>query len=388
MYSFLHIADILGVDPDSPEGESLLQNPEHILQDGSLLPVLSDEDFNIDLFSQTEQDLADPGFYHQDDSAMQTSLFSSNSSLSLTPAQSPNNNLSGTSVIVNQGDNFLTSSAPTPAAEAPTIRDLLQQHPRSQIQELPPVKNSFDGNNSQKIILQPISSSSNILVQTLSGAHPIFLQATNTTTSNNTISSNTKGAATIVYQTQPATSVSDTKAKQPPRLVKKNDSLTDDFLTGTITADLLPADVSSGPGKKPERKSAHNVIEKRYRSSINDKIVELKNIVAGEDAKMNKSLILRKAIDYIRFLQSQNIKLKEENARLKLLNVNGESEFIIEEKENNLGSHENSMDLPDSPQSMSSEVSQYFTNILTLTPFARDLILEIGGFLLECFFSP
>ena len=71
------------------------------------------------------------------------------------------------------------------------------------------------------------------------------------------------------------------------------------------------------PPKKPERRSAHNVIEKRYRSSINDKIIELKNMVAGEDAKMNKSLILRKAIDYIRFLQNQNIKLKQENLQLK-----------------------------------------------------------------------
>ena len=45
---------------------------------------------------------------------------------------------------------------------------------------------------------------------------------------------------------------------------------------------------------KVVRKPAHNAIEKRYRSSINDKIVELKNIVAGEDSKLNKSLILRK----------------------------------------------------------------------------------------------
>ena len=65
------------------------------------------------------------------------------------------------------------------------------------------------------------------------------------------------------------------------------------------------------------RKPAHNAIEKRYRSSINDKIVELKNIVAGEESKMNKSAILRKAIDFIRHLQHKNSKLELENKQLK-----------------------------------------------------------------------
>merc|ERR1711971_1483292 len=38
---------------------------------------------------------------------------------------------------------------------------------------------------------------------------------------------------------------------------------------------------------------------------------------AGDDAKMNKSAILRKTIEYIRFLQGQNVKLKTENLVLK-----------------------------------------------------------------------
>ncbi|RWS24893.1 sterol regulatory element-binding protein 1-like protein, partial [Leptotrombidium deliense] len=68
----------------------------------------------------------------------------------------------------------------------------------------------------------------------------------------------------------------------------------------------------------PEKKSAHNAIERRYRSSINDKIVELKNMVVGTDAKLNKSAVLRKAIEYIHYLQSTNAKLKQENMALKL----------------------------------------------------------------------
>ena len=37
---------------------------------------------------------------------------------------------------------------------------------------------------------------------------------------------------------------------------------------------------------KGEKKTSHNAIEKRYRLSINDKIVELKDLVAGTEAKV------------------------------------------------------------------------------------------------------
>ncbi|CAG0920304.1 unnamed protein product, partial [Notodromas monacha] len=71
---------------------------------------------------------------------------------------------------------------------------------------------------------------------------------------------------------------------------------------------------SEGSGVK---RNSHNAIERRYRSSINDKIKELRDLVAGNDGKVNKSAILRKAIDKIRHLTATAVKLRAENAQLR-----------------------------------------------------------------------
>ncbi|KAL7829926.1 hypothetical protein AOLI_G00308110 [Acnodon oligacanthus] len=75
---------------------------------------------------------------------------------------------------------------------------------------------------------------------------------------------------------------------------------------------------TGGVVKEGERRTTHNIIEKRYRSSINDKILELRDLVMGSDAKMHKSGVLRKAIDYIKYLQQVNHKLRQENLALKM----------------------------------------------------------------------
>ncbi|XP_029432350.1 sterol regulatory element-binding protein 1 isoform X2 [Rhinatrema bivittatum] len=91
-----------------------------------------------------------------------------------------------------------------------------------------------------------------------------------------------------------------------------------------VDTDKLPINRLTASGKpvliqgKGEKRTAHNAIEKRYRSSINDKIIELKDLVVGTEAKLNKSAVLRKAIDYIRFLKQTNQKLKQENMVLKM----------------------------------------------------------------------
>ncbi|KAL4764683.1 basic helix-loop-helix domain-containing protein [Aspergillus foveolatus] len=101
-------------------------------------------------------------------------------------------------------------------------------------------------------------------------------------------------------------------------------------------------DGSAGSGvvqevkKVPSKKRAHNVIEKRYRANLNEKIAELRDSVPSlraskgngglddEDegvtpaTKLNKASILSKATDYIRHLETRNKRLEDENTALKI----------------------------------------------------------------------
>ncbi|KAK1149090.1 Clr6 histone deacetylase associated PHD protein-2 Cph2 [Aspergillus melleus] len=101
----------------------------------------------------------------------------------------------------------------------------------------------------------------------------------------------------------------------------------------TVSGAVLPN------GKKmPAKKRAHNVIEKRYRANLNEKIAELRdsvpslrgsknangNLVEDDDAegvtpasKLNKASILSKATEYIRHLEIRNKRLEDENTALK-----------------------------------------------------------------------
>ncbi|KKZ68717.1 hypothetical protein EMCG_05688 [[Emmonsia] crescens] len=91
----------------------------------------------------------------------------------------------------------------------------------------------------------------------------------------------------------------------------------------------------------PSKKRSHNVIEKRYRANLNDKIAELRDSVPSLRAlakqksgisdrgiddddeivsssnKLNKASILSKATEYIRHLEQRNKRIEEENVGLK-----------------------------------------------------------------------
>jgi Domain of unknown function (DUF2014)/Helix-loop-helix DNA-binding domain len=93
--------------------------------------------------------------------------------------------------------------------------------------------------------------------------------------------------------------------------------------------------------KQPVKKTAHNMIEKRYRTNLNDKIAALRDSVpslrvmarsgpGGEEEdepedlegltpahKLNKATVLSKATEYIRHLEKRNKRLQDELTSLK-----------------------------------------------------------------------
>lgn len=88
-------------------------------------------------------------------------------------------------------------------------------------------------------------------------------------------------------------------------------------------------------GKRPEdlvgnakqaKKSAHNLIERRYRNNINDRITELRDLLPAyrsttisTESKMNKQTVLRKGIEYIKMLEQKNNQLTNEVQQLRTL---------------------------------------------------------------------
>ncbi|KAH9907343.1 helix-loop-helix DNA-binding domain-containing protein [Xylariomycetidae sp. FL2044] len=106
------------------------------------------------------------------------------------------------------------------------------------------------------------------------------------------------------------------------------------------SADVDDEDEFDDVDGHPVKKTAHNMIEKRYRTNLNDKIAALRDSVPslrimsksarGEDTtedreelhgltpahKLNKATVLSKATEYIRHLEKRNTRLTDENAAM------------------------------------------------------------------------
>jgi hypothetical protein len=84
--------------------------------------------------------------------------------------------------------------------------------------------------------------------------------------------------------------------------------------------DTIEDSPPGSPPHDPEKKKVHNLIEKKYRSSINDRIGLLRDMVSKhtkDNKKLQKSAVLQKTIDFIRHLEATIKRLSEENRQLK-----------------------------------------------------------------------
>eukprot|EP00049_Salpingoeca_infusionum_P027430 m.32305 g.32305 ORF g.32305 m.32305 type:complete len:922 (+) comp9503_c0_seq1:700-3465(+) len=133
------------------------------------------------------------------------------------------------------------------------------------------------------------------------------------------------------------------------------------------------SDTSEDDARPQRQRKSHNAIEKKYRNSINDKIVELKDMLPPaylQDAKTNKASILRLSIDYIRHLKSENEAL---HARLA---GKAQPQPQAKAQSTTTGGHSPTSDqdnVPDSPPSIASDATR---------------LLMCGFLVLLCFITP
>lgn len=142
-------------------------------------------------------------------------------------------------------------------------------------------------NHNQRIQKQPLLVQN--LPQIQEKVKPVLVQAT-------IIKPETQLSQTVMYTTAPVTSSNITTQNTIHTLVNTGGTLLATGIPLVIDPDKVAINRLSTNGKEPKvkevKRSAHNAIERKYRTSINDRIVELKNIIVGVDAKVNLELII------------------------------------------------------------------------------------------------
>ena len=196
------------------------------------------------------------------------------------------------------------------------------------------------------------------------------------------------------FDTQPRPSMSMSIAGESrPSISRKRKTSSDDddrisadtspntATPATTTAATVVQDGQRPPRKVPAKKRAHNVIEKRYRANLNDKIAELRDSVpslrcstkqgdnsgledddadGGSGSKLNKASILSKATDYIHHLEIRNKRLEEENTALK--NRLRESDKVVDQNVTSSASISSPSNYTVSSESRGSSSPSVFSN--------------------------
>ncbi|CAH2317129.1 transcription factor E3 [Pelobates cultripes] len=135
--------------------------------------------------------------------------------------------------------------------------------------------------------------------------------------------------------------------------------------------------------KERQKKDNHNLIERRRRFNINDRIKELGTLIpksSDPEVRWNKGTILKASVEYIRKLQKEQQRVRElEGRQRKLEHVNQSLMLRIQELEmqaqmHGLNPHSTiSTDTPKT-ESTSEALSDFFTNLSQpLNPSSLDL---------------
>lgn len=160
------------------------------------------------------------------------------------------------------------------------------------------------------VVYTPCESSPSTVAAILSTTtNPTHTQVVNGSSSPGIMTFDSTGQVQTNNNNNGITITSQSTVTQKQNLIKP---------TTFVNLDTLPAPnnnkvpIARWTEFKPKegKRSAHNAIEKKYRRSINDRIDELKEMLVGDKGKMNKSAVLRKAVDRIRDLHRENDQLR------------------------------------------------------------------------------
>lgn len=204
---------------------------------------------------------------------------------------------------------------------------------------------------------------------------------------------------TVMYtKVQPVTAVSRPSGGKNMNAFQTSGGNTLLFLSDSSQDSKVPIHrvhhhVKGGGPPRVGKRLAHNATEKKYRLSISSGIETLKNLVVGDDAKLQKSAILRKAVDYILALEKQNRDLRRQNAELmKVVKVGSVKDLLVQPSDNfvkpdqgyggeteSTGGY-NPMTPPRSDESNASQSPAYVSdNSMPSSPYSNESDSDMGS---------
>ncbi|XP_076800546.1 uncharacterized protein LOC143445375 isoform X1 [Clavelina lepadiformis] len=132
------------------------------------------------------------------------------------------------------------------------------------------------------------------------------------------------------------------------------------------------------------KKDNHNIIERRRRYNINDRIKELGQLVPKSidpDVRWNKGSILKAAVDYILAFQQEQTRYKQIEIRNKQMEaINKKLLLRVQELETTL--HQNGVNLPNDSSDKQQMVNTIFNNSTTVdaTSFTTEEEIQLSNF--------